>query len=132
MNTTKTKTCPKCFFESGHSRGCPDFKEMRWEDVKPEPNLPEKWEEAFDKKVEKLNLRDYPYNIDKLKSFIRNLLAQRDAELREKIDGMKKMGGEFGFCKHCKFHKGDMEHDYGTCAGFDQALSDLKTFINKK
>src|SRR3990167_7699292 len=39
------------------------------------------------------------------------------------LEGEKKMGGEFGFCEHCKLHKGDYEHDYGTCNAYDSALN---------
>lgn len=57
-------------------------------------------------------------------------LAQKSA-LRAKIEGMRKMGGEFGFCKHCKFHKGDYEHDFGTCAAHDKALDQVIKLIDE-
>lgn len=66
------------------------------------------------------------YETDEIKSFIEQAIKAEREYLIGIIEGMKKMGGEFGFCEHCKLHKGDYEHDYGTCASYDKALSDLK------
>lgn len=55
----------------------------------------------------------------------KNLLQSQRNQIREKIEGMRKMGGEFGFCEHCKFHKGDYEHDFGECAKHDKILDEI-------
>ena len=54
--------------------------------------------------------------------FLKEELFSLKSQLIERLEGERKMGGEFGFCKHCKFHKGDYEHDFGTCASWDKAL----------
>lgn len=66
-----------------------------------------------------------------LKLFITQLPASQRTALRTKVEGMRKMGGEFGFCKHCKFHKGDYEHDFGTCAAHDKALDQIIKLIDE-
>src|SRR3990167_9602445 len=106
----------------------------------------ENWIESFDKKFPDLSTRTILYK--NFKFFISELLSKQKEEIRrkietdtdvawqlsrqktkeeitEKIKEMKKMGGEFGFCEHCKLHKGDYEHDFGTCSAYDKALDDV-------
>ena len=61
--------------------------------------------------------------ISDIKSFLQTELSDLLEELVKEIEGERRMGGEFGFCEHCKLHKGDYEHDFGTCASYDKALS---------
>jgi len=68
---------------------------------------------------------------DDIKSFISSHLAELLQGLILEIEGEKKMGGEFGFCEHCKFHKGDYEHDHGTCNAYDSALNLAQTKLRE-
>ncbi len=102
------------------------------------PHLPEHVEKRFD------NLFDSHWTPDTapkgsnrdIKSFIAEETEKaREDERRvigEECERIRKMGGEFGFCKHCKLHKGDYEHDFGKCAGHDEALTSIQDFIGKR
>ena len=67
-----------------------------------------------------------------IKSFISSHLKALLESLVSELEGEKKMGGEFGFCEHCKLHKGDYEHDYGTCNAYDSALNLAQENIRAK
>lgn len=59
-----------------------------------------------------------------LKSFLKQSFIKYLQSEVERLEKTLIRNEEFGFCKHCPFHKGDMEHDFGKCAGHDQAISD--------
>lgn len=105
----KIKKCKECQFENGeHSFECSKYVETEWEAIKEaiikateksnqdmrdmvEPEKPE-WEKEWDKwwmskwqkrDIENCNIKyDFIGNSWEIKDFIRNLLAQREAEIK--------------------------------------------------
>lgn len=64
---------------------------------------------------------------DRLKAFISSALQRQLDGIQGEVEGMKRQGGEFGWCKGWH-HKGDMICDQ-ECRYYDQALSDILTLL---
>lgn len=85
-------------------------------------------EKEFEKNLYSINnngCADIPSAVGYFKqSFIKYLQSEV-----ERLEKTLIRNEEFGFCKHCPFHKGDMEHDFEKCAGHDKAISDQITYL---
>ena len=69
------------------------------------------------------------YSCEEVKSFLKQSFIKYLQSEVERLEKTLIRNEEFGFCKHCSFHKGDMEHDFGKCAGHDEAISDQITHL---
>ena len=76
------------------------------------------WEKEFDRKVKKINYRDYGIDWEDIKSFISNLLAEQKKSLISEIEGMKDDRDEI---------EGETEKIFND--GYDQALNDIKKLL---
>ena len=76
------------------------------------------WEKEFDRKVKKINYRDYGIDWEDIKSFISNLLAKQKKSLISKIEGRKDDRDEI---------EGETEKIFND--GYDQALNDIKKLL---
>lgn len=63
-----------------------------------------------------------------IKSFLKQSFIKYLQMELSSIGKMKKTNEEFGFCRHCKYHQGDIAHDE-TCGSYNQAISDQITHL---
>lgn len=113
----------------------------------------ENWREEFDNRYIKepiygdlriTNGKEYDLSND-IKEFISTLLSKERNknneaefnrgwecaldEVKKEVEKKTRRTEEFGFCTHCPFHKGDMEHYFGKCAGYEEGLTDISTLL---